>query len=158
LGQVRAAALGAFAHELPFELLLDEVKPERDLSRTPLFQVFFNMLNFPAVELAVEGLELSPLAPPAAPAKFDLTVYAAEEGREIRLEWVYNADLFDASRIAAMLDQYRGLLRQAVSAPDRPAADLSLVTPSALAVLPDPGAPLSAAWLGAVHDRFSAWA
>ena len=158
VGRVRAAVLDAFANELPFELLLDELRPERDLSRTPLFQVFFNMLNFPMAELSIEGLGFSPLTMPEVSAKFDLTVYAAEEGREIRLDWVYNADLFDAARIDAMLDQYEALLARAAADPDLPVDELSLVPASALAVLPDPREPLSDAWMGSVQDRFAAWA
>ena len=159
IGRSRGRVLDAFAHEVPFERLLDEINPVRDLSRTPLFQAFFNMVNLPEVRLAVEGLDIAPLAAPEASAKFDLTVYAAEEGREIRLEWVYNSDLFDPARIAAMLDQYRELLAQAVAAPDRPAAELSLVAGAlAAGVLPDPRTPLSSAWEGSVPARFAAWA
>ncbi|HEV7671238.1 MAG TPA: non-ribosomal peptide synthase/polyketide synthase [Thermoanaerobaculia bacterium] len=154
----RARVLDAFAHEVPFERLLDEINPVRDLSRTPLFQAFFNMVNLPEVRLAVEGLTIAPLAAPEASAKFDLTVYAAEAEREIRLTFVYNSDLFEPARIAAMLDQYRELLAQAVAEPDRPAAELSLVSRAAAALLPDPRRPLSAAWVGSVPARFAAWA
>src|SRR6185436_19533782 len=158
VGRVRATVVGAFAHELPFELLLDEIKPVRDLSRTPLFQAFFNMLNFPIADLSAEGLEISTLAAPEVAAKFDLTVYAAEEDGAVRLEWVYNADLFDPARIDALAGQYRWLLAQAVEDPARPAAGLSLVPPAAAALLPDPGQALSGAWAGSVQERFAAWA
>ena len=154
--RTRERVLDAFAHEVPFERLLDEVQPARDLSRTPLFQAFFNMVNLPEIRLAIEGLAIEPLAAPEASAKFDLTVYAAEEGRTIRMEWVYNSALFGPERIGAMLDQYRELLSQAVAEPDRPAAELSLVARSV--VLPDPRAPLSDSWVGAVTERFAAWA
>ena len=154
--RTRERVLDAFAHEVPFERLLDEVQPARDLSRTPLFQAFFNMVNLPEIRLAIEGLAIEPLAAPEASAKFDLTVYAAEAEGKIRLEWVYNSALFGPERIAAMLDQYRELLCEAVAEPDRPAAELSLVARSA--VLPDPRAPLSDSWAGAVTERFAAWA
>ncbi len=156
--RARKVVLDAFTHEVPFESLLDELRPERDLSRTPLFQVFLNMVNLPKVEAAVEGLSIASLAAPEASAKFDITVYASEVGREIKLLWVYNADLFEPARIAAMLDQFRELLAQGVAEPDSPAAALSLVSRVAAAVLPDPRRPLSDAWMGSVGERFATWA
>ncbi|HVR99225.1 MAG TPA: amino acid adenylation domain-containing protein, partial [Thermoanaerobaculia bacterium] len=157
LATVRETALAAYAHqELPFEKLLDELRPERDLSRTPLFQVFFNMLNFPAARIELPGLTVEPLSSPEAPAKFDLTVYVSEPGEGIHCELVYNADLFDEARIAEMARQYEAVLAQAVADPEMPIDRLSLSATSAL--LPDPRAPLPDAWMGAVHERFAEWA
>jgi amino acid adenylation domain-containing protein len=163
LAAVRETALAAYTHqELPFEKLLDELRPERDLSRTPLFQVFFNMLNLPVALAAASelpgGLTMEPLSSPEIPAKFDLTVYVSEPEEGIRFELVYNADLFDEARIAEMARQYEAVLAQAAADPERPIDRLSLVTPAAAALLPDPGAPLPDAWMGAVHERFAEWA
>jgi amino acid adenylation domain-containing protein len=159
LARVREVCLGAYAHqELPFERLLQLLSPERDLSRTPLFQVFFNLLNFPKEPVELPGLTLLPEASPEALSKFDLTVYASAESQGIALSLVYNADLFDAARIEGMLDQYELVLSGALAALERPLREISLVTAAAAALLPDPGAELSAAWEGAAHDLFSAWA
>ena len=159
LGRVREQCLGAYAHqELPFERLLQLLAPERDLSRTPLFQVFFNMLNFPRPPMELPGLRLAPRTLPAAPAKFDQTLYLAEEPEGLLLRLAYNADLFDAARIDEQLAQYELLLRQAAAAPESGAWEMPLLTAAAAALLPDPAAPLSAAWEGAVHDLFAAWA
>ncbi len=80
LGRVRDAAVGAYAHqEVPFEKLLAELAPRRDLSHTPFFQVFFNLGNFPDLGTSLPGgLTVDLLAGAEADSKFDLTVYAAE--------------------------------------------------------------------------------
>ncbi|HSF41682.1 MAG TPA: amino acid adenylation domain-containing protein, partial [Thermoanaerobaculia bacterium] len=155
--RVRETALSAFAHQdVPFERLLQEIQPERDLSRTPLFQVFFNMLNLPLAEARLpSGLAIEPLGTGAGDAKFDLTVYAAQGEEGIGFNLVYNADLFDEARMEELLRQYRALLAQAAERPDAPMDAISLVTPEAVLLLPDPRAPLGDAWRGAVHTLFA---
>src|SRR6185295_6008566 len=155
VARVRETALGAYAHQdLPFERLLEALNPERDLSRTPLFQVFFNMVNLPLPSLRLADLAILPLDLPEPESKFDLTVYAREVESGIHLGWTYNADLFDAPRVREMMAQYRAILEQATAAPERPICEISLLTAAARAVLPDPAAPLGVAWRGAVHDLF----
>src|SRR6185295_15603274 len=165
VAQVRETALGAYAHQdMPFEKLLEELQTARDLSRTPLFQVLFNMLNFPAVRAELPGLTLQAVPSLAAGSKFDLTLYVAEGDDRIAIDWVYNADLFDEPRIAVMAGQFEGLLRQIAEDAAREEGDrwtldrFSLVTAETRAVLPDPAAPLSDRWEGAVHERFAALA
>ena len=82
LGRVRETALDAYAHQdVPFEKLVEELQPERDLSRTPLFQVMFNMISLgEAATVELPGLQVERPAPTSAwdvPSKFDLTLYAA---------------------------------------------------------------------------------
>ena len=148
--------LGAFAHqELPFEKLLEELQPERTLAHTPLFQVFLNVLNFPRTEARLPELTLEVVRGHDAPAKFDLTLYVAEPDGDLRLHWVYNADLFDAARIEEMGRQLALVLGAVVEEPARAIATLSLLTSEAVRFLPDPAAPLDAGWHGAVHERFA---
>ncbi len=156
LARVRETALGAFAHQdAPFEMLLDALQPERDLSRTPFFQVYFNLLSFPLPELALPGVAVRELATPEPPSKFDLTAYVRTEGEAIAVELVYNADLFAAARVEELLAQLERVLAQAAADPWRPIGSLSLLTPAAAAVLPDPRQALDATWRGAVHDLVS---
>ncbi|MBW8873679.1 MAG: non-ribosomal peptide synthase/polyketide synthase [Acidobacteria bacterium] len=156
LESVRETALGAYAHEdVPFEKVLAELRPERDLSRTPVFQVFFNLLSFEVAEIRLPGLEVRPLATPELPSKFDLTVYAAERPEGILLTLVYNADLFDGARMAEALRQYRLLLRRVAADPRARIDEISLLSPDAAAMLPDPRVPLDDAWLGPVHQIFA---
>ena len=156
LDRVRETALGAYSHQhVPFEKLLEELRPERDLSRTPLFQVFFNMLNLPRPAFDLPGLELETLSPPGSPAKFDLTFYVEERGEEIHFDLVYNRDLYSPGRMAELLEQYHHLLRQVAADPERPIGRLSLVTAGARARLPDPRRTLGDEWTGSVQAHFA---
>ena len=159
LGRVRALTLEAYAHqELPFEKLLEELQPERALSHTPVFQVFFNMLNLPGGRVELPGLTVELLSPPEVESKFDLTVYVEEVGPEIQFDLVYNADLFAPERMAEMLRQFGHLLTQVAAEPDKRLAEYSLVTPAAERLLPHPAEALGDGWFGAVHDLFAAQA
>jgi amino acid adenylation domain-containing protein/FkbM family methyltransferase len=157
LGRVRQVALEAYEHQdIPFEKLLDELRPERDLSRAPLFQVFFNMLNLPDRRLELPGLTLETLDAEEAAAKFDLTLYVKEEAGRIAFDLVYNTDLFDGARMAEMLRQFEHLLSQVAENSEEPVGRYSLVTPSARRLLPDPTEPLNSDWVGSVHSLFEA--
>ncbi|HSG38020.1 MAG TPA: condensation domain-containing protein, partial [Thermoanaerobaculia bacterium] len=155
LDRVRETALDAYSHqEVPFEKLLEALRPERSLSRTPLFQVFFNLLNLPKMEASLPGLSLEVFDHFEAEAKFDLTLYVAETDAGVALDLVYNRDLFDGGRMEELLRQYAFLLEQAVAAPEERVGSYSLVTPEAAALLPDPAAALGDEWRGAVHELF----
>ena len=156
LDRVRTVTLGAYAHQdMPFEKLLEELHLERDMSRTPLFQVFFNMLNIPYDRIDMPGVTTEILAPPEVGAKFDLTLYAIEQSDRIRLHLAYNADLFSPERIAEMIEQLTFLLSQIVEQPDARISRYSLVTPLAESVLPNPALPLNSTWSDAAHTRFA---
>jgi amino acid adenylation domain-containing protein len=138
--RVRTVTLEAYSNQsVPFEAVLSRLRLDRDLSRAPLFQVLFNMLNLPPAELSLPGLELRVLTPAEVPSKFDLTFYIAEAESRVWIDLVYNADLFDAARITDVLAQLDLLLAQAVERPEDPVAHLSLVTAAARGLLPDPG-------------------
>jgi amino acid adenylation domain-containing protein len=159
VSRVRTVTLEAYAHQdVPFEAVLAHLRLDRDLSRTPLFQVLFNMLSLPASDLALLGLDLRVLTPAEVPSKFDMTFYVSEIDRGVNIHLVYNADLFDEARMVDLLDQFKLLLAQAVERPDEPVNGLSLVTEWARALLPDPIAPLDAGWIGGVHELFAAQA
>jgi amino acid adenylation domain-containing protein len=160
LARVRHVALDAYTHQdLPFEQLLQELRPERDLSRTPLFQVFFNFQSLADSSLAIPGLTVENLSSPEDFSKFDLTLYVMEEGDGgIRLDLVYNTVLFTAARSREMLAQLELLLIQVAAQPDAPIDSYSLLTPEARRLLPDPAAELDASWIGPVHQHLSSWA
>jgi len=153
LRQVREVTLGAYAHQdIPFERLLDELKPERDLSRTSLFQVCLNVVNLPDSTFELPGLKAEPFAAADIGSKFDMTLYVREHEEGIRLHLSYAAELFSAERIQEILRQYEYLLSQIVADPDRRIHEYSLVTPASQELLPDPTARLNDTFQGAIHD------
>ena len=82
LGRTREAALGAYAHQdLPFERLVEELHPERDLSRSPFFQVMFVLQNAPREAAALAGLEVTPMPIDSGTSKFDLTLSSGSAGK-----------------------------------------------------------------------------
>ncbi len=133
LERVRATALAGFAHqEVPFELLLDELQPERSLAHTPVFQVFFNLLDFepdpdPA-GLRLDEPDLEILAPRSHAASFDLTLYARSAGEWIELSLVYDSELFEGTTAERMLGHLHRLLEAAVAAPRARASTLPLLS------------------------------
>lgn len=158
LRTVRECALGAYAHQdLPFERLVEELRPPRDVSRTPLFQVLFNMLDLgmPST-LRLPSIEIAPFSqspPPDLQAKFDLTLYVHDDQRSLGLAAVYNADLFSADRVEDLVDQYVDLLGGVCDAPACTTWEVPLVTARAARVLPDPKTPLNRVWNESVQSR-----
>ena len=156
LSRVRLTALEAYEHEsIPFEKLVQELRPERSLNRTPIFQVWFNMLNLADHELQLSELKVEPFSIHSTRSKFDLTLYVQEQTQGIRLQLVYNTDLFEPKRMEEMLDQFQHLLVQVMEHPEERIANFSLVTPKAQLILPNPTQALCSKWDGAIHTRFS---
>lgn len=156
LRRVRTTTLEAYENQdVPFEKLLKELQLDRSLDRTPLFQVLFNMLNFPRAEIQANDITVEILPPPEVDAKFDMTVYLEEEDRAVRLDLVYKAELFADEQMAEMLDQLSHLLDQVVESPDLNINSLSLVTARAKEVLPDPSKPIRAEWNNSAHALFA---
>ena len=155
--RVREVALGAYAHQdLPFEKLLEELNPARSLSHTPLFQVFFNLVNLPTRVVELPDLTMQALIPDESGSNFDLTLYLAElENGHLALNLVYNAELFQARRMEEMLAQYQALLGQIIANPAEHITRYSLVTAAAARLLPEPAEPLSADYEGSVQALFA---
>ncbi|HVR95695.1 MAG TPA: non-ribosomal peptide synthase/polyketide synthase, partial [Thermoanaerobaculia bacterium] len=128
LGRLRETTLSAYAHQhLPFEKLVEELAPERDLSRAPVFQVLLNLLNVGGTLVRFPGLELEPLEAGDPVARLDLALYASPGISGLHLQWVYGTDLFDAPRISRMADQLETLLRSCLAAPETPVTELPLL-------------------------------
>ena len=121
LGQVRGRALAAYSHQdLPFEKLVEELQPQRDPSRNPLFQVMFALLNTPASRLDLPGLQAKPLSVDRHLSKVDLTLEMYELEGRLGGYFEFNLDLFDRSTIGRLADHFEVLLEAALAHPDLP--------------------------------------
>jgi amino acid adenylation domain-containing protein len=159
LDRVRQVALGAYSHQdIPFEKTIEELNPRRDLSRNPLFQVLFNLLNLEDGNLQFAGLSGSPVIIPEANSKFDVTIYVKAQDDRLNLVLAYNTDLFLPARMRELLHQFEYLLTQIVADPDRQIQAYSLVTPTAQALLPDPHLPLPQPIYPRITTTFLDWA
>ncbi|MEP7339286.1 MAG: amino acid adenylation domain-containing protein [Acidobacteriota bacterium] len=117
--RVRETALGAYRHqEMPFEKVVEELRPQRKLSSAPFFQVVFGMHNVPRSSLELPGLKLSLLEDGDWTARFDLTVAVREQAEGLIVHWKYNTDLFQAATIRRLAAHYAALLASATAQPD----------------------------------------
>ncbi len=128
LGRVRETALGAQAHQdLPFERLVEELQPVRDMSRSPLFQVMFVLQNAPTRELTLPGMRLEPLELESGTAKFDLILALAESDDGLSGSIEYQTALFDATTIARLALNFGVLLDGIVARPEARIGDLPIL-------------------------------
>ena len=111
LRRIRGVALGAYAHQgLPFERLVQELRPERHLGRHPLFQVLFNYLDFPPEPIAVPGVLVEELEVHSEAALVDLGVDIRRVGRGLACTFIGDADLFEQPTVSRLAREYHELL------------------------------------------------
>jgi amino acid adenylation domain-containing protein len=130
--RVRESTLGAYAHQdLPFEKLVQEMRPGRTSGYTPLIQVLFVLQNTPAQCLKLTDVTVTPIPVDkvhTGSSKFDLTFQIEENDREMTLAVEYNTDLFERDSIARMLENFRSLLEGILVNPDQKISELPLLT------------------------------
>ena len=159
LARVRETALGAYTHQdLPFEKLVEELSPSRDISRNPLFDVMINQVDSSEPSLDFSGLVARQIPLSSASAKFAITLYIRTRAHGVELRLVYQSELFSPARIASMLEQYVHLLEQIATAPEKSINDYSLVTASARTLLPDPTIPIEVRSQQSVMAQVLTWA
>jgi amino acid adenylation domain-containing protein len=124
---VRDMALSAYAHQdLPFERLVEELRPSRDPSHSPLAQVMFNLVNPPASELSAGGLTFRPMTMDKEAAQFDLGMAIdLNVGRVIIAE--YATDLFDRETVQRVLGHYLTILNSVIHDPDQQISEISFL-------------------------------
>ncbi|MDQ4124733.1 MAG: amino acid adenylation domain-containing protein, partial [Actinomycetota bacterium] len=127
--RVRDVALGAYAHQdLPFEKLVEEMKPPRDLSHAPLFQVAFGFQNTPAPEFELTGLRIDLPDLEDKSAKFDLTLDMVETDEGLAGSLNYATALFDPATMGELLAHFETLLRSVVAEPRNRLSELRMLT------------------------------
>ncbi len=131
LARVREAALDGYAHQdLPFERLVEELQPTRNLSHTPLFQVMFVFQNAGWAGLDLPGLAFQPMDLEGSTAKFDLhlSVSTNSTGDRLTASFEYDSDLFDDATVQRLLGYWSRLLDEAVAEPGRAIRDLRILS------------------------------
>ncbi|HVE91985.1 MAG TPA: amino acid adenylation domain-containing protein [Actinomycetota bacterium] len=129
IGRVKEMALGAFAHQdLPFEKLVEELKPPRDLSTSPLFQVVFALQNAPLPDLDLPGLEadFEEVEPPSAKFELSMDLSPSPDGYEGAIN--FNTTMFDRDTIHRFARQYKALLQSVAVTPAARVAELELLS------------------------------
>ncbi len=134
LARVRAATLAAYDHpDVPFELLVEELQPARDLGRTPLFQAVLALQNAFDAAVRLPGLRTAPLAARTGTAKFELTLFGQETEDALTLGFEAHRDLFEAPTVERMLDQLAALLEGAAGDDRLRLSELPLLDEAGLA-------------------------
>ena len=131
LSQVRDTALDAFAHQhVPFERVVDALQPDRDTSRTPLFQAMIILQNTPSGTPALPGLDISPVPLPLTTAAFDLVAEFREYAGELAAALTYSTDLFDTATAERMAAHLQVLLAAIAADPGQLVGGIELATPA----------------------------
>jgi amino acid adenylation domain-containing protein len=131
LHRIREVTLDAYAHQdLPFEMLVEELQPERDLSRNPLYEVMFVLQNTPTSVQEVSGLTLRALEFDSGTSQLDifLSMFESQEGLTGCLE--YNTDIFDSTTITRFISNFQTLLENTLANPEQGISELSLLNAS----------------------------
>ncbi|NOK22422.1 amino acid adenylation domain-containing protein, partial [Corallococcus carmarthensis] len=128
LRQVKETALGAYAHQdVPFERLVEELQPARDLSRAPLFQALFALQNAPASPLREQALSLHPLDVESSTSKFELQLILSDSPEGFQGALGFNTDLFEASTASRMAAHFGRLVDALLARPDAPLVNVSML-------------------------------
>ncbi|MEP7242923.1 MAG: amino acid adenylation domain-containing protein [Gammaproteobacteria bacterium] len=128
LEQVNRVTLGAYAHqELPFEKLVTELSPERNLTRQPVFQVVLALQNYPQEPLELPGLNWTWTTAKSGNTHFDLTLYLYEHPNGLSGVFEYATDLFDPETIGRIAGHFQTLLEAIAANPDCPVQQLPLL-------------------------------
>ncbi|MEH2290147.1 amino acid adenylation domain-containing protein [Nostoc sp.] len=131
LGRVKSTALEAYVHQdLPFEKLVEELQPNRDLSYNPLFQVMFVLQNVPKPNFSLADVSVSYEEGYNGSSKFDVSLFIEDSEQGLIATCEYNRDLFNADTVTRMLGHFQTLLESIVSNPEQRISDLQLLTPS----------------------------
>ena len=129
--RIREMTLGALAHqEVPFERLVEDLHPDRDLAHHPFFQVIFVLQNIPMERLELPELILEPYELERRAEPFDMTLSMMEVEEGVFGSLTYNTDLYDATTMKRLLGHFEQLLEGIAESPDRPLSEFDFLTPA----------------------------
>jgi amino acid adenylation domain-containing protein len=129
LKRVKEVALGAYAHqELPFEKLVEAIRPERELGQSPLFNIAFGVQSSPEEEVQLKGLKILPMTIAPESARLDLTLWITERAGAMSANWTYSIDLFEEKAILRLHRHFETLLSNIVARPDAPLDELEMLS------------------------------
>jgi non-ribosomal peptide synthetase component F len=131
LRRVRETTLGAYAHQdIPFDMLVEALQPERNPSYTPLFQVMFLVQNMPLTVYELPGLQVSVqgLGTERGISKFDMYLAMSQDSEGLAGTLEYNTDLFAATTVTRLLGYFETLIEEIVADPDKDLDNISLLT------------------------------
>ena len=159
LKRTRKTCLGAYSHQdFPFEKLVEDLQPERNLDHSPLFNVWVNFIDSPSPSCESGGMTFSPSDISEPIARWPLTLYAIQKRNSLCLRLVYQLDLFSEELMSIFLEQFHHLLLQIVASPYKQIRSYTLITPGTSPLLPDPSAFLSEPEQEPVTAMFASWA
>ncbi|SKA48864.1 amino acid adenylation domain-containing protein, partial [Chitinophaga eiseniae] len=116
LTTVRDRTLESFEHQsYPLEAMVEDLSPERDTSRSPLFDVMFGYENIDVTTLAIPGLKLEPYLHEEYASKFDLTLTVSERGDDLQLDFEYAASLFNSSTVHRLITYFKNIVRAVIA-------------------------------------------
>jgi aspartate racemase len=129
LGHVREVALGAYAHQdVPFDRVVEELRPARLADQTPFFRILFALQNVPLPAPQMADLTVTPFEIANAASKYDVTLTSVEDGGGLAIHMQYNAGLFLADTAARVLLHLSLLLGAMADDPDRGVLDLPMLS------------------------------
>jgi phthiocerol/phenolphthiocerol synthesis type-I polyketide synthase E len=129
LRRVREVTLEAYLHQdLPLDKLVEELRPDRDLSHSPLFRVLFVLQNIPPQGMTSPGLKMSLIESETETSKFDLSLFMDETAQGLAGKWVFKTDLFDPATVARFARRFEVLLASIANHPDARLDDLEILT------------------------------
>jgi amino acid adenylation domain-containing protein len=163
LEEIKSYCQKAFAHqELPFEKLIEELNPDRNLSTNPVFQVHFVYQNVPSL-YSVKGLTVKPESIDYSYSKFDLNFWVEEANKELILSVTYPHDIFLSSTIQKILINFKILLKSIINRPEEECDRLAFslvsersVCTGATAVYYEPGTTRPSTWLSEFNAQVKA--
>jgi len=131
IAREREVALGAYMHqEAPFEKLVEEINPQRNLSRSPLFQALMILQNAGQVELELSGLELSGIDREDGLVRFDLSLMLTEGKDGIAGGLIYSRDIYEGETIRRMARHYERVVEEVVKDAERQIREIELMSES----------------------------